>query len=662
MKKNITILVVALLCVGIFFLQFQYQRTYQPHTYYQVYLDDQIIGVITSKDELEEHISKQGTLIRNQVLDYQKQLEILDGVQSIYKKIENNIAYKNYLSLEKWYDNFSQLVDEFGYFDSSNRAKVQELVQTMQITDVVYASDHMENYELFSDTLDEKLRTAKAEVMDYITQNQEAISLSESETYYLEQYFENHLEEISYVKEKYMEDYISKYEIYLHAEDIYSPLGIYVERINSYHIEVSPVEEVYEKIISEKPCTIEGYQFRIKKQEDTSIPSYSSVGGFLLEDYETIMTVDSNDVIVYVTDEEIFRDAIKKLEVIYAGTTQFEKYEKGTQEEIKETGSRIDDVYIAEDITYKKINISVGETIYSDADELSSYLLYGGEKKEKTVYATGTDTVLSLAYKYGISVEEFFLSNPTFTSVNNLFYEGQPISIVETNPQVSVVVEEYVVEDKVVNYNKVERYDSQLNDGMVMVTQKGVDGLERVYQNVRRVNGAITFINPENSVTLKSPTDEITSIGTKVIPNVGSLSSWYWPTKKGYSLSSYYGWRPDPFGSGKRTFHSGLDISGTGMGSPVYASNNGTVYAIKDDGKINYGQHIIINHNNGYYTLYGHLSAYARGLRVGATVSRGDIIGYVGSTGASTGPHLHFEIRTCSQHSCTTNPLPYLRK
>ena len=76
----------------------------------------------------------------------------------------------------------------------------------------------------------------------------------------------------------------------------------------------------------------------------------------------------------------------------------------------------------------------------------------------------------------------------------------------------------------------------------------------------------------------------------------------------------------------------------------------------------NYGTHIIINHGNGFYSLYGHMSRFAKGMKVGTVVSRGQVIGYVGDSGAATGPHLHFEIRTCERFACTTNPLPYLRK
>ena len=264
-----------------------------------------------------------------------------------------------------------------------------------------------------------------------------------------------------------------------------------------------------------------------------------------------------------------------------------------------------------------------------------------------------------ITYEYGISFEEFFLSNPEFTSINNIFYDNQEVVIAKTNPKINITVEQYIVEDMVVEFDTVEEYDNTLNQGMEVVKQQGKDGIERVGQNVRSVNGTITFVEPVSNTTIKRPKNKIISIGTKIIPNVGSLSSWGWPTNKNYRISSYFGWRTSPI-TGGREMHAGIDIAGTGLGSPVYATNNGTIMIKKY--VYSYGNYIIIDHNNGYYSTYAHMNGFAKGLKEGSTVSRGQIIGYVGSTGYSTGPHLHFEIRTCPRYACVVNPLPYLRK
>jgi len=109
-----------------------------------------------------------------------------------------------------------------------------------------------------------------------------------------------------------------------------------------------------------------------------------------------------------------------------------------------------------------------------------------------------------------------------------------------------------------------------------------------------------------------------------------------WPTY-GW-LTGTFGGRPDPF-TGEPAFHQGLDIS-TEKGQPVYATANGTVDSASYTG--DYGNLITLRHDVGLATRYGHLSRFA--VKVGQSIKRGDVIGYVGSTGRSTGAHLHYEI------------------
>ncbi len=126
--------------------------------------------------------------------------------------------------------------------------------------------------------------------------------------------------------------------------------------------------------------------------------------------------------------------------------------------------------------------------------------------------------------------------------------------------------------------------------------------------------------------------------------------------KKGFikpvlgSITSTFGTRVNPF-TNKRTFHGGLDIAAP-IGKKVYASHNGKVIFSGWMGE--YGQLIIISHKYDYKTFYGHLSK--RLVRKGMTVKKGDIIGKVGSTGHSTGPHLHFEVRRYNQRK---NPIKF---
>ena len=116
-------------------------------------------------------------------------------------------------------------------------------------------------------------------------------------------------------------------------------------------------------------------------------------------------------------------------------------------------------------------------------------------------------------------------------------------------------------------------------------------------------------------------------------------SGFIWPTPGVYTITSYFGYRDDPF-FGHSVFHEGIDIGGP-VGSPIVASANGVViYA----GWFNngYGNCVIIAHPNGYETVYAHGSAV--NTSVGAVVNQGDIVMFMGSTGYSTGSHLHFEV------------------
>ena len=111
-----------------------------------------------------------------------------------------------------------------------------------------------------------------------------------------------------------------------------------------------------------------------------------------------------------------------------------------------------------------------------------------------------------------------------------------------------------------------------------------------------------------------------------------------WPTDGGF-ISSPFGGRPNPFSGYGRDWHPGIDIA-VDYGTPVYASAAGYVQQAGWYG--GYGKYIRLGHDFGYETAYGHMSRLA--VSAGSFVKKGEVIGYVGSTGYSTGPHLHFEI------------------
>ena len=119
----------------------------------------------------------------------------------------------------------------------------------------------------------------------------------------------------------------------------------------------------------------------------------------------------------------------------------------------------------------------------------------------------------------------------------------------------------------------------------------------------------------------------------------------------GTSMSSGFGYRSDPF-DGSSAFHAGLDFRGP-VGAPIFAAAKGIVAFVGQ--RHGYGNCVEVDHGNGLLTRYAHMSAFRS--RVGQLVTSGQLIGLVGSTGRSTGPHLHFEVRL---HGQPVNPRPFL--
>ncbi len=126
--------------------------------------------------------------------------------------------------------------------------------------------------------------------------------------------------------------------------------------------------------------------------------------------------------------------------------------------------------------------------------------------------------------------------------------------------------------------------------------------------------------------------------------------TYIWPAPASTYITSKYGYRIHPI-FGTKKFHSGVDI-GAGAGTNVLAADGGTVTVATYSSS--YGNYVMIYHADGSSTLYAHMSSLT--VSAGQTVSQGDVIGYVGSTGWSNGPHLHFEVRI---DGATTDPLAY---
>lgn len=212
-----------------------------------------------------------------------------------------------------------------------------------------------------------------------------------------------------------------------------------------------------------------------------------------------------------------------------------------------------------------------------------------------------------------------------------------------------------VVSEKV-PYDEVEIKSSALYSGSQRVLSEGKNGYAQVTNFVTLINGERAGTKEVSRLTVTEPVPQRVQVGTKPLDEAYSNSMggiFLWPIVGAYGINSDYGYR-----WGK--LHGGLDLGmgnapGTSLGKNIIAVATGTVQVAAVHSS--YGYYLILDHGNGLQTLYAHCLADSFMVSPGQTVVAGQPIARVGSTGYSTGPHLHFEVRVNGNR---VNPRPYL--
>ncbi|MEX2461638.1 MAG: M23 family metallopeptidase [Paenibacillaceae bacterium] len=266
-----------------------------------------------------------------------------------------------------------------------------------------------------------------------------------------------------------------------------------------------------------------------------------------------------------------------------------------------------------------------------------------GDVQPKKYKVEDGDCVSCIAQKFDISPQLIYNNNPVLVEDDRLQI-GQVLDLTLLEPTLSVRTVEKVIENQEIQFETNYTLDSSMRAGIVRQTKPGVNGMKKVTIQLTKLNGLMEDEKMLDEEVIMEPQAAETIKGTKVIQGEGS-GRFAWPVV-GSGLSSGFGTR-----WGK--FHKGVDL--TSSNRSILAADNGKV--IYAGYKSDYGNHIIIDHLNGYKTVYGHLSKI--NVTVGTTVEKGEKIGVMGSTGDSTGTHLHFEVRT---NDNAQNPLKYLNR
>lgn len=244
------------------------------------------------------------------------------------------------------------------------------------------------------------------------------------------------------------------------------------------------------------------------------------------------------------------------------------------------------------------------------------------------------DNIWSIAQAGQVSVEDLQKLNPQLDE-EMLIYPGDKLTIKAEKPVLAVVIvcENTVTED--ISYKTEYISDASVYESQREIITAGVNGKQEVDYQIVLENNIEVERKTLNTKLITSSIDSRVRVGTKKSvsrsgSNLGIVS--------GGRITSPFGNRVHPI-TGKTTFHKGIDI-GASQGSPVYAYANGTINFA--GWKSGYGNFVSIDHGNGMVTRYAHLSAIY--VSVGQQVIVRQKIGAVGSTGDSTGPHLHFEV------------------
>lgn len=435
-----------------------------------------------------------------------------------------------------------------------------------------------------------------------------------------------------YSKEE-LNDYIDKEQELIKeqygVDKVYAPNSLDIVKEITYSKDISSVSSIYEKIKDIEPFTIKGYVVTIKGVEEQTE-----------DDEKKIKTEDKK---IYILDKKVFEESVQATAMAFVGEDRYKAYESDTQQEIKDTGIYTENIYIKNEIVIKECNISVEEQIFLDTESLSKYLLFGTLDEQKKYSVKVGETIEDISFNNKLSVEEFLIANPQFSSADNLISKGQTVVLGVIKPAFKLIEEQHVVEVQDKKYSTKIEYDEDMYVGKEKVKQKGKNGKIKVTKKLQLENGAIISAVIADSEELEASVDKIVVKGKKKYYSGGSepitgsapapTGTWYWPTNVPYVISSPYGYR-----WGK--LHEAVDINGTGYGSPIYAANDGTI--IEAGYRYPNGNYVLINHNNGYYTIYAHMSHL--NVSNGQTVKIGQKLGGMGRSGLATGTHLHFGV------------------
>ncbi len=308
-----------------------------------------------------------------------------------------------------------------------------------------------------------------------------------------------------------------------------------------------------------------------------------------------------------------------------------------------------------EQISFSR-NVEVVEGLYLTenivtAEDMTNLLT--GQTKQQQVYTTArNETLTDVVQNANVDTQTVKSLNPDLATVSEdkKLAEGTEILLSQSESFLPVQVTKTITYSEAIPYETVEQTSDDYVKGYSFTSQNGVEGENQITASVTYLDNVEIEREIVSSQILTQPQQKIITVGTSEPPQIDasigsgvSAEGFIWPTSGQFS---------SPFGSRWGGWHSGIDIASS-AGTPIYAAAGGTVTFASYSG--GYGNIVKIDHGDGVSTFYAHCSSMS--VSVGQVVAQGDYIAAMGTTGNSTGNHLHFEVRI---NGTAYDPVAYL--
>ena len=419
--------------------------------------------------------------------------------------------------------------------------------------------------------------------------------------------------------------YDAESETYITAMLSLKPLGAQDEVIDEQMLADAIQEQIETQIVEAEPVLAE------ETAEEQPVDLIESNAG---KERAYVITVDG-EFVGAVTDNTAIENFLKTRKAEYAEEgvieVSFDKNIEYTYENYVMPDQIVEQIDIIE-----KLDSLVTEPVY--------YEVVKG------------DNPWDVAVDNGMTMDEL---NECFASykgeeiedITEYFPIGAVIQLSEEVPYLQVMTTREVEYTEAIDYEIVKTEDEDIYKGDYEVDVEGVEGEKKVIAKVTYKGDKAVATEVISEEVISEPVTEYRRVGTRetitpVSEGSGGSGVYFWPVDGGY-ISAYMG---------DRRGHKGIDIAAP-YGTPIYATEAGTITQAESGWNGGYGTCVKIEHDNGEVAMYAHMSSLAE-ISYGDYVVKGQLIGYVGSTGDSTGNHLHFEIR--SPYGSYENPLDYV--